>query len=636
MRGLVTRLSLPTGLLVPLIGLLPLLVTACGSADRHPPESTSAAQDTSAGIAAGLPAPSALRTSSYVDSGIMRTGSQYRDDWPHEDVYPTGLESVVLAPALVDVGHNTDIAYAMYSFNTGGQPIDSVVNLEWRQTASYQDCWVGLADFTGDSWRWYTVQPSNSITFDAATCIEGDSVYAVVVCIGAAAWELARIYLGADPAPQIQAVTPLSGVAGAEVDFAAALNIAAEDVDTWAWDFAVGATPGTSSEAAPHVTLGAAGIHHCELRTTNALGESTLSFLLTVSEPSASWHREAVDSISGMTKPTSIGIGPTGAEMVHIAYIDDDPGDVCHAYRADGCWVTQAVDDNSTFELTSSSLAVDSAGKCHLAYTSRNNLLYSYTQDGGWIITAATDDTTPEMITTAHAPSLALDSEDQAQVSMLLRITGEDYYEERIVFQDPLMWWWDPSHREVVDSGGYMDLSTLSDYCPLDIGPYDIPSIVYHDYGPGELRHTRLTDDWEEEDIGSAANVDCPAMKVSPGDGKPRLCYVWESAPGTGSINYVRPSGENWECTTIPDTGNAGTHLSLALSDLSRPHICYYEQALGELRYAYYTGLSWIVQVVDDSGDAGQFCDIAIDSDDSPHFSYLSADGYLMYARPAE
>jgi hypothetical protein len=240
------------------------------------------------------------------------------------------------------------------------------------------------------------------------------------------------------------------------------------------------------------------------------------------------------------------------------------------------------------------------------------------------------------MLTTAHAPSLALDSEDQPHASMLLRITGDDYYEERIVYQNAASWWWDTENREVVESGGYMDLSTLSDFCPFDLGPYDIPGIIYHDYGPGEVRYTRLTEEWEEEDICVEPSIVCPAMKIAPNDGLPRLCYVVESGPGTGEIRYARYTGASWECYTIPDTGNAGTHLSLDLNTLSRAHICYYEQALGELRYAYNHGLNWIVQVVDDSGDAGQYCDIALDSADNPHFSYLSADGYLMYARPAE
>jgi hypothetical protein len=350
--------------------------TGCGSADR--PEGGiqpgapvgGAATELQAALAeTDLPAPSALKALSYVDSGIMRTGSQYRDDWPNESVYPSGLESAVLSPLYNPVTPDTGIAYAMYSFFTDEEPIDSVVNLEWLQTAEYEDCWVGLADFTVDSWRWYAVPPSNSIDFDEAACISGGSAYAAVVCVSSATWELARIYLGGNPAPQIQNITPISGIAGQEVDFTAMMNIAPEDVDTWHWDFMGGASPGTSSEPAPHATLGEAGIYNCTVRASNGFGESEKSFLLTIAAPGGSWHTEAVGLITEMNYSTSIGIGPAGAETVHIAYLDGDPDSLFHAYCADGCWVVQSVDDYHDFEMTNSSLAVDSTGRAHVAYT---------------------------------------------------------------------------------------------------------------------------------------------------------------------------------------------------------------------------------------------------------------------------
>jgi len=182
-----------------------------------------------------------------------------------------------------------------------------------------------------------------------------------------------------------------------------------------------------------------------------------------------------------------------------------------------------------------------------------------------------------------------------------------------------------------------MDFSTLRGFCPLDIGPYDIPGVFYHDYGPGELHVARLPDTWQDDEIATASSIECAAMMISPGDGWPRVCYMYEPALDNGAINYVRRSGDTYSTSTIPDTGNVGEHLSMDLSSLNRPHICYYERDLMELRYAYYTGLTWIVQTVDDSGDVGMYGDIALDMEDQPHFSYYDATNHcLKYARPAD
>jgi hypothetical protein len=236
----------------------------------------------------------------------------------------------------------------------------------------------------------------------------------------------------------------------------------------------------------------------------------------------------------------------------------------------------------------------------------------------------------------AHHPSLALDSSNQPHVSMMLNVSGDDFYLDLITYQYFDGWMWSTLHRDVVESGGLMDISTLSDFCPLDIGPYDIPGLIYHDYGPGELHYARLPDTWQDGDIATASSIECATMKISAGDGWPHICYMFEPSLGNGSINYVRRSGDTYSTNPIADTGNVGPHLSMDLNSLYRPQLCYYERDLGELRYAYWGGLDWTIQVVDDQGDVGQFCDIAIDSADNPHFSYYDATHHcLKYARPA-
>jgi len=83
--------------------------------------------------------------------------------------------------------------------------------------------------------------------------------------------------------PEISSVSPTSGTAGESVEFTA--TITGTPPLTYNWDFGGGAVPNGSSASAPSVTLGAPGSYSASLTVTNAFGEDTFSFTLTVVEP---------------------------------------------------------------------------------------------------------------------------------------------------------------------------------------------------------------------------------------------------------------------------------------------------------------------------------------------------------------
>jgi PKD repeat protein len=80
--------------------------------------------------------------------------------------------------------------------------------------------------------------------------------------------------------PDITAVSPTSGDSGDVMD-AIALN-AGGPVVNWEWDFGGGATPNTSTEASPVITLGAAGTYNCSVLAANSQGQSLFNFQLQV------------------------------------------------------------------------------------------------------------------------------------------------------------------------------------------------------------------------------------------------------------------------------------------------------------------------------------------------------------------
>ncbi len=89
-------------------------------------------------------------------------------------------------------------------------------------------------------------------------------------------------YVNVGP-PVIRGVSPTSGSEGALVKFAAIVS--GSQPFTYEWDFGGGATPNTSTEARPIVVLGDPESYSGSLILTNAHGDDTFPFTLTVYEP---------------------------------------------------------------------------------------------------------------------------------------------------------------------------------------------------------------------------------------------------------------------------------------------------------------------------------------------------------------
>jgi hypothetical protein len=89
------------------------------------------------------------------------------------------------------------------------------------------------------------------------------------------------VVLNVEAPVRVLGVTPLSGLAGAEVTFTA--FVTGTGPFTYEWDFGDGATPTTSTDAQPTVTLSTTeGPHPAHVKVTGATGSVTYPFTLTV------------------------------------------------------------------------------------------------------------------------------------------------------------------------------------------------------------------------------------------------------------------------------------------------------------------------------------------------------------------
>lgn len=83
--------------------------------------------------------------------------------------------------------------------------------------------------------------------------------------------------------PSIEDVSPTSGATGSNEQFTATLS--GSPPDTYVWDFGGGASPNTSGDASPTVTLGTSGTYNASLTVSNANGSDNFPFTLSVIDP---------------------------------------------------------------------------------------------------------------------------------------------------------------------------------------------------------------------------------------------------------------------------------------------------------------------------------------------------------------
>ena len=146
-----------------------------------------------------LPPPSLLKDTAAATRGVYRHGEEYEAAWPNRNVAPSAGVSGVYSPQWLPGSSLADAAYAIYRFDTAGFTHDGTLNLDWAsRRTDYAQMWVGLADFTRDTWKWYAGPETGRLAFDEALHISGGEMFAAIVCLGELPWELTSISLGQD------------------------------------------------------------------------------------------------------------------------------------------------------------------------------------------------------------------------------------------------------------------------------------------------------------------------------------------------------------------------------------------------------------------------------------------------------
>ena len=234
------------------------------------------------------------------DAGIALSAGGYTLSWKYENPGDYGQDGKVAIEDITPLAQqfNGDVpAYDLTLRNTIQAVIDGSGNGK-----------LGIEDVTPLAMNWasevtgYRIDGANetngpwnevaSLTLDDGDASGGRLAFSQEFAPGYTYYRVVTLTPEGDAAfsdtliapsnePIIYGVTPLSGYQHEEYTISATAS--GQEPLTYAWDFGGGATPNTSSEISPTVTLSGVGEYSCILTISNSYGPMTYLFTLTVS-----------------------------------------------------------------------------------------------------------------------------------------------------------------------------------------------------------------------------------------------------------------------------------------------------------------------------------------------------------------
>jgi hypothetical protein len=600
--------------------LLVLICSACNSGEsvpftQHPGTSveTYAAPDpgSETPALAGLPAPSELRNVSWDPGDQLIYGSLLADFWPHAGV----TADPPWAEYSSQYQHQPsptfdDVAFALYRFKVlpGTGP---VLGTDWETPPGALGCYIGLANYTTDSWNWFACTGDDISLPPLAPYIVDDLVTLAVCVLEVGPLRLQCIRFGPDLPPEAR-LNVDSGYthAGEAVEFSLASSEDPErDIALYEIDFDGDGTFEYSSPDTPTTdyTYMLAGTFNAIGRVTDGAGLTALDemtmyvsgFVPQLVDATGFSPSIAVDPVSDTPKISYSG-GENYTDLC-VATLND-PVDISTLYTM--------VEQNMHTALLLTPTTMEIAfGGAQLHYAVRGEFNDGTLVDadkGGGKPAIATDGEGVTSIFYSH-----LEGEFPVQTAHFTRAYG-DY-----------------SHFDLEQ----LDASEpTGQYCDAAYEGYLAAAYTTNAGGsPGEdlyLGIYNTIDGWSWSTVATDVRPSkrILALEINPGDHQPCLAYISD------------PSGESWDYTTTytwyADDAwqtewleNYTFFCDLALDGAGNPHIiCAVHHVAPErfaLWYHWYDGAEWQRQFAEQTPEGTvEFLELALDSADRAHISW--------------
>jgi hypothetical protein len=263
-------------------------------------------------------------------------------------------------------------------------------------------------------------------------------------------------------------------------------------------------------------------------------------------------------------------------------------------------------------------LAVDSAGKLHVAYSvvswlpvprtwGPTELRYASNASGSWSSLPVVSDFAPY-----HRPAIAVD--DSARVHMAFASATNQFPSYA---QSANAWQVEPVSSDAVRG------------IALALDDGGTARLVYGH--PSALRYaSRATGAWSVTDAPGAGGSTDPAFGIDS-LGQAHVVFLDST---NQSLRYSTNAGGTWATSVIEPPGASYWYSpALAMDGAGAVHAVYYDGAGQDLRYATNKSGAWQATVVDAAGDVGGRPSIAVTAAGVAHVAYLDfGNGRLKYA----
>ncbi len=316
-------------------------------------------------------------------------------------------------------------------------------------------------------------------------------------------------------------------------------------------------------------------------------------------------HIQVVDEFGNVGEHSALALDDAG--RAHIAYYIQNGRDLGHAaQQSNDSWLSEKPD--STGDVGQhASIAFSPSGVLHIAYydaTTEALMLASGGMGSFWSVEIVDD-----VGDVGRHASLAFDGDGNPHIS---------YYEAGDK---------DLLHATKQGAGGWAVQvadadGDVGEYSSLAFDPSGAAHISYYDAGNADLKHAVQEPDgtWRSQTIASVGKVgEFTSLGFTP-SGLGRIVFYDET---NGDLRFASEAILGpWTAETVDSEGDVGKFASLAIDATGRARVGYYDETSGDLKYAVRSSGGWVVETVDDTGDVGQFASIAVDQAGHTHISY--------------
>jgi PKD repeat protein len=383
--------------------------------------------------------------------------------------------------------------------------------------------------------------------------------------------------------PKVHSVNPTSGLEGVQI----VVNsiVSGEQPIDYSWNFGSGASPNTSTNPNPAVSLGSAGSYAASLVVTNSLGSETYNFTLKVTGSGGGWITEVVDGGAPTGFGTSLVFLETGEPM--IAYVHQiasgNRGLKVAKYTGDA-WEYQVVDD----------------------------------ADGGYA---------------GFFPSIALDHGETGNPVISYQYSYDTSFAPQF---DMNVAWWDGTAWVIsLVEGDGKDPEGLN-RCGNN------SNIQFNPDGTGHIGHWRAIDkehpnqlrslkwdssSWVGKQVKGGVPYECCSTLLSDG----RAVFVMKGS-GATIDSFWETETTNWTRKQVWSGRHDAGMFSMATDSAEYPAIAWYDYdgviTDGDLLFAKWDGSAWLTPetIWGGTDDVGAYCSLTYAPDDTPWISFNKCD----------